>query len=201
MKKSLCLAGLLLAGNLYGASSSSEDFYVGLGFYKGSGTETNEWSNSRLSDTKVDYDSKAFPLSIGMITSNNDRVELSYINADIDTDEGRSFDIRGLDLNYDFTLESLKFDKFLPYVGVGLGIYKFQDSGSIYNIKDNKDLKGVALNANLGLLYLVSQNIEFEAVYQFKKINWQELESEDDNSKLQIDEETHGIYIGFNYKF
>jgi len=202
MKKSLYIAGLLLASSLYGAESTqTENFYVGIGFSNGTGTETNDWTGGLNTDTKVDYDSKAFPLSIGMITSKNDRVELSYTNADVDTNEGTSYDIVGIDLNYDFTLESLRVDQVLPYIGLGIGLYEFKDSGTIYNIQGNEDLQGLALNLNLGLLYNLSKKIEFEAAYQYKNIQWEELESVNSSEKLKVDEEIHSLYVGFNYKF
>jgi len=202
MKKSISLISLLLAGSLYGADSvDTGKYYVGLGFFNGSGTETNDWTGGLNSDTKVDYDAKAFPISFGMVTSNNNRVEFSYTNADIDSDAGTSYDIVGVDLNYDFTLESLQVDTLLPYIGVGVGFYEYKDSGTIYNTQGNEDLQGIAWNLNVGLLYEITKDIEFEAAYQYKKITWEKLESVNGSSSLEVDEKIHGLYVGFNYKF
>ncbi len=201
MKKSLALASILLAGSLYGASNDAGKFYVGLGYYTGSGTETNDWSGGLNQDSTVDYDATAFPISVGYITSRHDRVEFSYTNANVDTDSNDSYDLRGIDLNYDFTLESLSYKKVLPYVGIGFGVYEFQNSGTIYNIQGGEDLQGVALNLNAGLVYSLTDNIEFEAAYQYKKIQWEDLKVVNSSETLEIDEKIHGLYVGFNYKF
>ncbi|MGB5867035.1 MAG: outer membrane beta-barrel protein [Arcobacteraceae bacterium] len=201
MKKSLALASMLLAGSLYGASDDAGKLYVGLGYYTGSGTETNDWTGGLNQDTTVDYDATAFPISLGIVTQRHDRFEIVYTNANVDADNGSSYDLRGIDFNYDFTLESLSFKKVLPYIGVGAGIYEFQDSGRIYNIVGGKDIQGVALNLNAGVLYSLTDHIEFEAAYQYKKINWEKLETVNGSSTLEIDEKIHGLYVGFNYKF
>ncbi len=69
-------------------------------------------------------------------------------------------------------LNQWKNDSVTPYVGVGIGSYKYNDTAQYY--LDNEDLRGVAINLNAGLLFQTTKNLELELAYKYKSIQWQD---------------------------
>ena len=73
IKKSLIVAGLLLAGTSAVAKDTAK-YYIGIGVSNGSGifTATDDYGNSITND----YDSSSIPIKIGYMLENNNRFEL-----------------------------------------------------------------------------------------------------------------------------
>ncbi|MDB2405673.1 hypothetical protein N9W00_01930 [Arcobacteraceae bacterium] len=202
MKRNLGLASLLLAGSLYGASEDAGKWYVGVGTFNGSGTQTNTYSGNINTELTYGYDVSGMPITIGYVTATNNRAAFSIVSIDATADaDGAKSTISGSEFNYNFTLESIGTEKLLPYIGFGLGIYTYENSGVRYGIVGNEDLNGVAFNVNLGVLYSITNNLEFEASYINKSIAWQEVQYLNANTNLSVTEDISGVYLGLNLKF
>lgn len=205
MKKSLLLASLLLtSSNVYASQTSdSGKMFIGIGISNGAGTETYTLTGGGSSTTsEYDFDSKSVPLTWGYITYDNNRVKLSYQKITMDWKLGASSDkFSGIDFDFDWTLESIKVGNLLPYLGVGIGSYTYENTAQYF--ADNEDLRGIAINLNAGLLYSVSDNLEFEAAYKNKSIQWQDayVYSGWTRYDSEMDEKMSSLYLGLNYKF
>lgn len=197
MKKSLIVAGLLLAGSSLLADDANK-LFVGIGANIGTGEQTA--SIAGISAT-ADGDYDSIPITFGYITSDGDRFKISYqkINADYNWDgETYKDKFTGFDFDYDWTIQSWKANKVLPYLGVGIGFYKYD--GSAEYLVGNEDLKGVALNLNAGILYQLVDNIDIELGYKFKHIKWQDIRLLSGYT-LEQEDDIGSLYIGLNYKF
>jgi len=204
MKKSLVVATLLLASSSMFASETSDagKWFVGIGMTNGGGTETYKETAGALSYTaEGNYDSKSVPLTVGYITSSNNRAKLSFQTIKADWDNGGSDKFSGMDFDFDWTIESWKTNNILPYAGIGMGLYTYEDTAQYY--ADNEDLKGVAFNVNAGILYQANNNLEFEAGYKYKSITWQDSYYYYGSTRVdaELDEKISSLYLGLNYKF
>jgi hypothetical protein len=204
MKKSLVVAALLLASSSVFAAETSDagKWFVGIGMTNGGGTETGTLTGGGVSFTgEFDFDSKSVPLTIGYITNSNNRAKLTFQTIKADWDNGGSDKFSGMDFDFDWTIESWKTNNILPYAGIGIGVYTFEDTAQYY--ADNEDLRGVALNMNAGILYQANNNLEFEAGYKYKSITWEEsyYYSGSTRVNLELDEKISSLYLGLNYKF
>lgn len=197
MKKSLIVAGLLLAGSSLLADDANK-LFVGIGANIGTGEQTA--SIAGISAT-VDGDYDSMPITFGYITSDEDRFKISYqkINADYSSDgETYKEEYTGFDFDYDWTIQSWKSTKILPYVGVGVDFYNYEQTAQ-YLVGD-EDLNGVSLNLNAGILYQPIDNIDIELGYKFKHINLQDIRLLSGYT-LELEDDISSIYIGLNYKF
>ena len=206
MKKSLIVAGMLLVGTSVMAQelNDSGKWFAGIGMFNGSGTETAAApvSGSTISvSAEADYDASSVPVTIGYVDKRNNRLKLSYSKIDVDWDDGDSDSATGFDFNYDFTLESIKSESLLPYIGIGIGFYNADNTAQYY--VDGEDLKGVSSNLSLGLLYSINSNVEIEAAYSIKHIKWQDTSVYSGSTRIDVsmEEDISGLYAGINYKF
>jgi len=223
MKKSLLLAGLLLTttGAFAAENTDAGKWFIGIGMTNGSGT-TSVTDSGRYSyynypytsgvygsSTDYDYDSDSIPLTLGFITSSNNRAKISVQTINAKTSDGSKNKLEGIDFDFDWTFDSAKDSKITPYIGLGLGSYSVKDSAQYF--VDNEDLKGVSVNFNAGILYNVDKNLEFELGYKHKTITWQDVtynsyclvnnRTSHCSGKLEGEEQLNSLYIGANYKF
>ncbi|MDQ7060025.1 MAG: hypothetical protein Q9M43_02410 [Sulfurimonas sp.] len=95
-----------------------------------------------------------------------------------------------------FTMES----KFTPFIGLHYGI----TDGSIVDGTATMDDKGAVYGAQVGALYAITNNIEFEANLAYSKSNFDSDIQVNGvtvaNAKYELDKST-SLYVGFNYKF
>ncbi len=197
MTKSLIVIGLLLTGTSLVANDAGK-WFIGIGTFNGSGTNTYTTSAGVISEeSETDYDASSIPLSIGFVGSTNNRLKFSSVSIDADSD-GEAETFSGFDIDYNFTFGT---SNLLPYIGVGLGIYTYEDTAQYF--VENEDLKGVSVNFNFGLLYGITENLEFEAAYQRKSIKWQDSTYNDGYTDIDVETEDviSGIYLGINLKF
>jgi len=126
---------------------------------------------------------------------------LSYSKIDVDWNNGDSNSVTGYDFYYDFTLESIKSENLLTYIGIGIGFYNADDTAQY--LADGEDLKGVSANFSLGLLYSINTNVEIEAAYSIKHIKWQDTYLYYGNTRIdmELEDDAKGLYVGINYKF
>jgi opacity protein-like surface antigen len=196
MKKSLIVAGLLLAGSTLLADDANK-LFIGIGTSVGTGEGTVEVSGIGVS---VDADYDSIPLTLGYITSSEDRFKISYqkINAEHKAlGETLKDKYSGFDFDYDWTIQSWKTNKVLPYVGVGIGFYKMENTADMF--VDNEDLKGISYNLNAGILYQSVDKFEVELGYKFKHIKWQDIKYS--YYTIGVEDDIGSLYLGLNYKF
>jgi len=194
IKKSLIVAGLLLAGT-NAVAKDTDKFYIGIGVSNGSGTftATDDYGNSITND----YDSSSIPIKIGYMLENNNRFELSIESMDHKFDNGTDT-VFGWNMDWNFTYPNNKIgDIITPYWTIGFGSYTYEDTAQYFD--DNEDLKGFAFNYGIGGLYDINTNLEIEASFKGKAIEWQDV----DIGGTVVSSDSTGIafYLGLNYKF
>lgn len=214
MTKKLVMVSLLLAGTSVFAAETSDagKWFVGIGMTKGSGMDTfseslSVPSQNYFSSDSYDsnYDTTSVPVTIGYITNSNNRAKLSFQTITVKADGGGEGKLKGMDFDFDWTIESIQNDKILPYVGIGIGSYTFVDSGELFS--DNEDLVGASFNFNAGILYQANKNLELEIGYKHKTIQSEERTETGTylgrtyTQTVDMQEQISSLYLGVNYKF
>lgn len=220
--------GLLLTGSITLASETNDSgrFFIGIGATNGSGTETiktdetariisgsvffNTTYNTSSDSFSNSLKQKSVPVTVGYITDGHNRFKISTQNITIDFNQGGSDKISGYDVDFDITLESLGSSKMLPYIGIGVGSYKYDSY---------ENLKGTAFNFNTGLLYKITPRFELDFAFKYKAITWEDTDYSYTtsgttpnafgpipytayvNGTESIDTKMGSIYCGLNYKF
>jgi len=184
IKKSLIVAGLLLAGTSSLAFDTNK-LYVGIGLSSGSGTLT---MTDGLTEITGDYDSSSTPIKIGYLLNNDNRFEFSLEKMD-NKYSGITDTASGWNIDWDFVYPK---ELFSPFLTIGFGSYR-------YNLIDSEDLKGFAINYGVGGLYNINHNLEFEASFKGKTIKWQDVRI--GTTTVTSDSVGTAFYIGLNYKF
>ena len=203
MKKSLVLAGLILAGTsavamdtqwLVGLDASRAKVESTIGF---SGTAT--MSGVDYSNLSMDTDDKdtALGLKFGAIFDKSHRFTLNYAKYDFDYD----VEAKVTTLNYDYLFEET--NKFTPFIGVHAGqidldALEFSDSGSLIGIQ-------------IGTTYIITDNMEFEIGVSYSSIDskittptitgtYGNISLTNASAYIEADDVLK-TYVGLNYKF
>ena len=192
--KSLAIASLLLTTTSLFAFDANK-LYVGIGATSGSGTLTATANNGGLATS--DYDSSSVPLKIGYRLENDNRFEFSLESTEHKFTNSTDT-VSGWNMDWDFTYPKYKLgDIITPYWTIGFGSYTYEDTAKYFT--SNEDLKGFAFNYGLGGLYDINNNIEVEASFKGKVINWQDVEY--GSTTISSDSTGTAFYLGINYKF
>jgi hypothetical protein len=187
------------------ADEDNDHIYLGFGFSTGSGTIEAE-SRGMMTDTDVDQDQTR--LIIGYQFRSQKRVQLSFTSIDLETkSSGGETEYSGVDIDWHFPF--LKDATVQPYLGVGFGLYEYEDTGELFY--NNGDLEGVAFNVMAGLLIPVNEHIEFEVAYQVKVISWQTIEYQNNYSydygyysgteEIELTSVLSSVALSARYKF
>ena len=190
MKKILILSLLILQVN----AAPMKDWYVGVGLFGGSGSQSQVTTTST---TNVAYNSGGADMKFGIIFSNNNRFEASAIAIGVKTASGSTGSFRGVDYDWIYTSNlNNKASMFLPFLSVGFGTYTYNDTASL--IASTQDITGVSMQAALGFYLQLKNNMDVEISSKSKVIVWGDY---DNNSGTSLSENMRNLYLGLKYKF
>ena len=139
-----------------------------------------------------DTTDKPIILNIGYITDSENRIELYYKNDSFEGESGDLYDTSTFGINYQWGLSSLSSEKFLPYIGVGLGF-------------GSADFRGVDADTtvefglSVGMYYTVTPNIDVSAELYRRAVGV--TFSKPNRSDLSIITAVNGLEFGANYHF
>ena len=192
MKKSLVMAGLVVA--------STSMMAMDLQYFLGAGVERGEMDvKSSLDIPSVGYsesesfsdDATDLKLKLGVILNKTHRISLSHVNYGVE-DGG---DFRIILANYDYLIPIN--NEFRLYTGLHVGNAEYKET----------DLKmsGLAYGAQVGAIYDITKNVEFELGLAYSRYNIDKSISGtesgvDYNGKIELEDST-SMFAGINYKF
>lgn len=183
MKKTIVMASLVAA--------STSMMAMDLQYFLGAGVERGDLeikvSNAAGRNESDDDDASDLKLKAGIILDKTHRISLSHVNYGIDG----GGDFRLILVNYDYLIPINEEFRFLA--GVHLGNANFE--------LDNTDFKmsGLAYGAQVGAIYDITKNVEFELGLAYTKYN---VDREEDATfdKVELEDST-SMFAGINYKF
>ena len=193
MKKSLVMATLVAAST----SMMAMDLQYFLG--AGAGASWNKYKESAsvgaLSASETDRVSSALMIfKGGIILDNSHRLSLSYAPA-FHSDAN----VHNFMAGYDYLIPVNNDSRF--YVGAHAGISSFKGKEDI----DGFDMSGFAYGTQLGYIYDLTKNIEFEIGAMYTKFNTDKRGTIDFSGtpvSLKIEQEDAiSTFAGINYKF
>ena len=192
MKKSLVMASLVVASTSIMAMDLQ--YFLGAGVERGdmNGKYSLNVSNGYSENDSISDDASDLKLKLGMILNKTHRISLSHINYGID-DGG---DFRIILGNYDYLIPVNENFRFLA--GLHLG-------HANYETDDDFKMSGLAYGAQVGAVYDITKNIEFELGLAFTKYN---VDKSTNGTILDLDytekvelEDSTSMFAGINYKF
>ena len=164
------LSGLVLSSSL-SAVADDDHIYVGLGLATGSGSEEYE---SGYRSIEHDVDQNQTDIIVGYQFPSQKRIEFSLTTIDLDVgSEKTEAEYSGFDVDWHFPFK-LQHNVVQPYVGVGLGLYEYEDTDQLFDNGGNLD--GVAVNLMAGMYIPINEQVELEIAYKIKSIAWQTIE-------------------------
>ncbi len=182
MKKTIVMASLVAA--------STSMMAMDLQYFLGAGVERGDFemkiSNAAGRNESYNDDATDLKLKAGVILNKTHRISLSHVNYGIE-DGG---DFRIILGNYDYLIPIN--NEFRLYTGLHAGNANF---------KFNEDLKmsGLAYGAQVGAIYDITKNVEFELGLGYTKYNVDR--AEDANyDRVELENST-SMFAGINYKF
>mgnify|MGYP003592312658 CR=1 FL=1 len=202
MKKSLFVAGILLAGSTLVAS---DEYFVGMEF--GNTKSKINWTQTYI------YQSDLYPnhyqigsgggtgsgnsqgIKLGTYIGENNKVAIFYLSSDIDGVSGESFGIQ-----YDHLIGH---NKLKPFVGVTIGEGLIEDNDSTFKGE------GIIYGMQLGLNYEIDKYFSIDTGYRFLKTDieysiYQRDYGESGTASTLTNghiKEIKNWYFGLNYKF
>ena len=192
MKKSLVMASLVVASTSIMAMDLQ--YFLGAGVERGdmNGKYSLNVSNGYSENDSISDDASDLKLKLGMILNKTHRISLSHINYGID-DGG---DFRIILGNYDYLIPVNENFRFLA--GLHLG-------HANYETDDDFKMSGLAYGAQVGAIYDITKNIEFELGLAFTKYNVDKSTNGtilglDYTEKVELEDST-SMFAGINYKF
>ena len=192
MKKSLVMATLVAASTSMMAMDLQ--YFLGAGVERGdmNGKYSLNVSNGYSENDSISDDASDLKLKLGMILNKTHRISLSHINYGID-DGG---DFRIILGNYDYLIPVNENFRFLA--GLHLG-------HANYETDDDFKMSGLAYGAQVGAIYDITKNIEFELGLAFTKYNVDKSTNGtilglDYTEKVELEDST-SMFAGINYKF
>ena len=192
MKKSLVMASLVVASTSIMAMDLQ--YFLGAGVERGdmNGKYSLNVSNGYSENDSISDDASDLKLKLGMILNKTHRISLSHINYGIE-DGG---DFRIILGNYDYLIPVNENFRFLA--GLHLG-------HANYETDDDFKMSGLAYGAQVGAIYDITKNIEFELGLAFTKYNVDKSTNGtilglDYTEKVELEDST-SMFAGINYKF
>ncbi len=174
-------------------TAAQAQVYVGLDLAGGSGETEFEASSTYTQDIETG----TAALKIGYVTQAGNRLQLSFtgIDAEVeDTDLEHEFSGIDFDAKFPFGESRVK-----PYLGIGLGLYTWEDTGDAF--ADGDDLSGIALNLSGGALFEVNDHFDLEAGLQIKAIGWQSIEPVGGGEEVDVTTAITQLMVGANVRF
>ena len=166
--------------------------YIGFGLSAGSSTLESETSGNTY-ESDMDHDQTEF--KIGYQFSSQKRIEISITNIDLEReDDNFKSEYSGFDVDWHFPFEA---ESIQPFVGVGFGLYEYEDTGHLFF--NDEDLEGVAINLMAGIFIPVTEKVEIELAYKHKTIAWQSVVVE--TSKVDLTTSLNSLALSAKVKF
>lgn len=193
MKKSLILASCLLASS--SVMAMDLEYFLGAGAERGS-IDLKKSSNGTDEGNERGKDMSPL-LKMGAIIDNKHRISLSYnkLSKDIsDEYTDGQMDKKSILCSYDYLIPMG--NNFKLYTGVHAGDTKV----SVEYDGDKTSFSGLAYGAQIGTLYDITKNVEFELALGYTKYNVDKAEEPGRWFKMELDKST-SMYAGINYKF
>ena len=199
MKKSLIVAGILLAGSTLVAN---DGYYVGFDIGKSKGyinygINFPDYPQYNENGSSHGDGSNTQTIKLGKYIDSNNRAGMYYMNVDTDGESAKSYG-----LTYDYLIGE---NQLKPFLGAIVGYVSYETNElEIINLPDVK-IDGMLYGVQAGLNYEANKNISFEAGYRYLKSN---ADYKGNSSMYGIDysvnadiDKVTGWYIGLNYKF
>lgn len=193
MKKTIVMASLVAA--------STSMMAMDLQYFLGAGVERidadfkgtiNAPSIGYTESESFSDDALSLKLKLGVILDKTHRISLSHVNYGIE-DGG---DFRIILGNYDYLIPLNEDFRF--FAGVHLGNANYEEDSDL-------KMSGLAYGVQVGAIYDITKNVEFELGLAYSKynvdktINWTDS-GVDIEAKLEIEDST-SMSAGINYKF
>jgi opacity protein-like surface antigen len=197
MKKSLILASLVVAST--SMMAIDVQYFLGAGAESANGnfkTNVNAPSIGYSETFKKDDKDTALKLKLGVILDKTHRISLSHSKF------GRAdTDVTVILANYDYLIPVN--NEFRLYTGIHAGKGEYKETN--IDIIGTAKMSGLAYGAQVGVIYDITKNVEFELGLAYTKynldrtINWVDT-GVDVSQKLEIEDST-SMFAGINYKF
>lgn len=185
--------GLVIFGSL-NAVADDDHIYVGLGFSTGSGSEEYESENIT---TDYDIDQNQTDIIVGYQFPSEKRIEFSLTTIDLDVgSENIESEYSGFDVDWHFPFK-LQHNMVQPYLGVGFGLYEYEDTARLFEKGENLD--GIAINLMAGLFIPVNAQIELDIAFKNKTITWQTVEM--NTRKIDTRSSLSSLVLAVRFKF
>ena len=193
MKKTIVMASLVAASTSMMAMDLQ--YFLGAGVERGDvdfKSTVNIPSAGYSENESFSNDATDLKLKLGVILDKTHRISLSHVNYGIE-DGG---DFRIILGNYDYLIPVNEDFRFLA--GVHLG-------NANYETNDDFKMSGLAYGVQVGAIYDITKNVEFELGLAYSKynvdktINWTDS-GVNYNAKIELEDST-SMFAGINYKF
>ena len=197
MKKSLILASLVAAST--SMMAMDVQYFLGAGAERANANfkaDVNAPSIGYSETFKEDDNDTALKLKLGVILDKTHRISLSHSKFG-----GTDTDLTVILGNYDYLIPIN--NEFRVYTGVHAGNAEYKESN--IDIIGTAKMSGLAYGAQVGAIYDITKNIEFELGLAYTKynvdktINWVDT-GVDVSGKFEIEDST-SMFAGINYKF
>jgi opacity protein-like surface antigen len=199
MRKSLVIASLVAASTSMMAMDLQ--YFLGAGAtrvnadYKGTIAVPSVGYSESFSD---DMSDTGLTLKTGVILDKSHRISLSYSKF-----SGEDTDVKVILGNYDYLIPIN--NDFRLYAGVHAGNAEYKETNT--GLADNNEVKmsGLAYGAQVGAIYDITKNIEFELGLAYTKYNVDKSFTGTEsgvnyNAKIELEDST-SMSAGINYKF
>jgi opacity protein-like surface antigen len=197
MKKTIVMASLVAASTSMMAMDLQ--YFLGAGAERASAnfkSDVNAPSIGYSETFKEDQNDTALKLKAGVIMDKTHRISLSHSKFG-----GQDTDVTVILANYDYLIPIN--NEFRLYAGVHAGNAEYKETN--IDIIGTAKMSGLAYGAQVGAMYDITKNIEFELGLAYTKynldktINWVDT-GVDVSGKFKIEDST-SMFAGINYKF
>lgn len=199
MKKSLVMASLVAAST--SMMAMDVQYFIGAGAehanadYKGTVNVPSVGYSENISDDMSDTGLK---LKVGAILNKTHRISLSHAKfGEEDTD------VKVILGNYDYLIPIN--NEFRLYTGLHIGNASYKETNTGLTDNDTVKMSGLAYGAQVGTIYDITKNVEFELGLAYTKYNVDKtisgtISGAAYDAKIEFEHST-AMFAGFNYKF
>ena len=193
MKKTIVMASLVAASTSMMAMDLQ--YFLGAGVERGDADFKGTINAPSIGYTESESfsdDALSLKLKLGVILDKTHRISLSHVNYGIE-DGG---DFRIILGNYDYLIPLNEDFRF--FAGVHLGNANYEEDSDL-------KMSGLAYGAQVGAIYDITKNIEFELGLAYTKYNVDKsfsgtISGVDYNGKIELEDST-SMFASINYKF
>ena len=197
MKKSLVIASLVAASTSMMAMDLQ--YFLGAGAERANANfkaDVNAPSIGYSETFKEDGNDTALKIKVGVIMDKTHRISLSHSKFG-----GEDTDLTVILGNYDYLIPIN--NEFRLYTGVHAGNGEYKETN--IDILGTAKMSGLAYGAQVGAIYDITKNVEFEVGLAYTRYNIDKTYQWTDSgvdiiAKMEIEDST-SMFAGINYKF